>query len=93
MPKKRRTRKPPPQRRPAPKPPANALAYAAAYQCGDCNSDTELVPDPLAPGVWKLNIYHDDGCPVLKGHVSLSSAGASAASQVPGSLYVNLEER
>lgn len=80
------------QARTRPEPPASVVAYARAYQCGDCNSDTELVPDPIAPGAWKVNVYHDDGCPVLNGHVSLNGAGEGAAAQVPGTLYVNLDQ-
>lgn len=35
-------------------------ALAANYQCGHCNSDVELTD-------MRIEIRHDDGCPVLAG--------------------------
>lgn len=36
-------------------------AFAAAYRCPDCSSETgELYPDGQR---WHLNIHHDDTCP------------------------------
>ena len=34
--------------------------------CPDCAADTELVPNPDDPGVWHLNIRHDDTCPFFR---------------------------
>lgn len=34
--------------------------------CPDCNADTELARDPDHPGVWRLNIRHDDTCPTYR---------------------------
>jgi hypothetical protein len=41
---------------------------AANYQCGHCNSDTELGTDDR--GGPRLVIRHDSGCPVLTGVLS-----------------------
>lgn len=72
------------------KPPANIAAFAAAYQCADCDSETELVPDPLLPGLWRLKVMHDEGCPVLNGRVSKVDAAQAAAEQTPGrTLYLS----
>lgn len=43
-------------------------AVAANYQCGHCNSYTKLLRDPL--GNPHVATFHDDGCPVLTGHIS-----------------------
>lgn len=85
MTRKKRQRK----QKARPRPPEAVLAYAAAYECGDCDADTRLVRDPADPALWTLRIYHDENCPVLSGHVPASSAGLSAAARVPGRvLYV-----
>ena len=34
--------------------------------CCKCDADAELVR--LAPGIYLLTIYHDDGCPELAHH-------------------------
>ncbi|WP_157372849.1 hypothetical protein [Agromyces sp. Root81] len=36
-------------------------AAALEYVCPDCNSETRLVT--LAPGVYALQVFHDDTCP------------------------------
>jgi hypothetical protein len=43
-------------------------ALVCNYQCGHCNSDTEVRTDQH--GNPHLVIHHDDGCPVLTGHIS-----------------------
>ncbi|AWT43195.1 MULTISPECIES: hypothetical protein [Streptomyces] len=47
----------------------NPEAIAATYQCGHCNSTTEL---RTTDGIVRVAIHHDDGCPILTG--ALSSA-------------------
>ncbi len=42
----------------------NAEVIAAAYNCGHCNSTTEL---RTGGGIVRVAIHHDDGCPVLVG--------------------------
>ncbi|MCZ4510294.1 hypothetical protein O3Q52_19285 [Streptomyces sp. ActVer] len=44
----------------------DATALAANYQCGHCLSETVLGTDPDTNGP-RLEIRHDDGCPVLVG--------------------------
>jgi hypothetical protein len=35
--------------------------YAAAYQCPDCNSETD---QPYHDGlIWHINLHHDETCP------------------------------
>lgn len=93
MPKKKNRRKPKPSAtRNRPVPPAAAAAYARAYRCTDCNSETELVSDPAVPGLWTLKVFHDDGCPVLTGQVPKTGAALTALADVPGtSMYVDLD--
>lgn len=38
-----------------------AHEVADAYQCPDCNADTQLVEEH--PGVFLLRVVHDDTCP------------------------------
>ncbi|MFF3461006.1 hypothetical protein ACWCQN_39905 [Streptomyces sp. NPDC001984] len=45
----------------------NPTAIAANYQCGHCNSTTEL---RTINGLVRVAIHHDDGCPVLNGVLS-----------------------
>ncbi|MFF7763120.1 hypothetical protein [Streptomyces griseorubiginosus] len=47
--------------------PAN---LAANYHCGHCHSETALGTDPDTGGP-RLEIRHDDGCPVLTGVLSV----------------------
>jgi hypothetical protein len=42
----------------------DAHALAAAYECGHCNSTTEL---RTINGLPRIAVFHDDGCPVLTG--------------------------
>jgi hypothetical protein len=85
MTRKKRQRK----QRERPRPPEAVLAYAAAYECSDCDAETRLVREPAEPVPWTIEVYHDENCPVLNGHVPASSAGLSAAAKVPGRvLYV-----
>lgn len=68
-------------------PPA-VRAYANTYECTDCDSETKLAPDIDQSGIWRITVLHDDGCPVLTGHVSRIEAGAGAAARVPGTAYI-----
>lgn len=44
--------------------PANIRAFADAYRCPDCLSETaEPVTDEF--GIWHLEVRHDDTCPTL----------------------------
>lgn len=36
-----------------------------SYECPDCASDTHLVQ--VTPGVYVLEVRHDDTCPTLRG--------------------------
>lgn len=54
----------------------NPLAIATNYQCGHCNSVTET---RTTNGVVRVVVHHDDGCPVLNGHVSSLGDLARAA--------------
>lgn len=54
-------------------------ALAANYQCGHCCSDTALGADPDTGGS-RLEIRHDDGCPVLTGVLSALPDAVRAAS-------------
>lgn len=31
--------------------------------CPDCDADTELRADPDHPGIWHLQVQHDETCP------------------------------
>ncbi|MFJ9217880.1 hypothetical protein ACIRJL_17210 [Streptomyces sp. NPDC102383] len=57
--------------------PALLAAFLANYQCGHCNSETNLRPDRY--GNPHLFISHDDGCPVLTGALSAAPDAARAA--------------
>lgn len=37
--------------------------FPSSGDCPDCDADTELVANPEHPGIWHLNIRHDDTCP------------------------------
>jgi hypothetical protein len=50
---------------------------AANYQCGHCNSDTEVGLDDF--GGPRLVIHHDPGCPVLSGALSAMPDALRAA--------------
>lgn len=69
-------------------PPPMVRAYASAYRCTDCDSETKVMTDTEHPGIWRISVFHDAGCPVLAGHVSPAGAGLKAAAQTPGALYV-----
>lgn len=45
--------------------PAVFRAFAAAYRCPDCLSDTAQ-PVPDAFGVWHIDVHHDDTCPTYR---------------------------
>lgn len=45
--------------------PAHIAALLANYQCGHCNSTTEIRHDQH--GNPTMVTHHDDGCPVLTG--------------------------
>ncbi|AVH57773.1 MULTISPECIES: hypothetical protein [Streptomyces] len=45
-----------------------ASLLTAYYQCGHCTSETDTRTDES--GLMHVVIHHDDGCPVLNGHVS-----------------------
>lgn len=51
---------------------------AANYQCGHCLSETALGTD-LDTGGPRLEIRHDDGCPVLTGVLSALPDAVRAA--------------
>ncbi|WP_327662448.1 MULTISPECIES: hypothetical protein [unclassified Streptomyces] len=57
--------------------PALVAAFLANYQCGHCNSETELRHDQY--GNPHLITSHDDGCPVLTGALSSAPDVARAA--------------
>lgn len=52
-------------------------AFLANYQCGHCNSETEVAQDQH--GIVHLITRHDDGCPVLNGVISSAPDVARAA--------------
>jgi len=54
------------QRRTAARTPCGraAVAYADAYLCPDCTSETELRQDD--DGVYHLDVHHDDSCPTYR---------------------------
>lgn len=54
------------------------VALAANYQCGHCLSETALSTDPDTGGP-RLEIRHDDGCPVLTGVLSALPDAVRAA--------------
>jgi hypothetical protein len=88
----KRKRRATPKRRPAPKPPPAAIAFARAYRCQDCTGRARLRPRPDSNGVWHLDVRHDDGCPVLAGTVSPAPAGLRAAAAAgPRVLYIGPE--
>lgn len=45
------------------------VALAANYQCGHCNSEAVLGTD-AETGAPRVEIRHDDGCPVRTGALS-----------------------
>lgn len=57
---------------------------AAAYRCGHCHSETTY---RIADGFGRINIAHDDGCPVLAGTVS-DLPDAMRAGQATGGTVV-----
>lgn len=59
-------------------PPAAIAAYAARYQCFDCDS-TVRRPRRDGHGLWHVAIQHDPTCPLLLGRVSRYRAGIAAA--------------
>lgn len=61
---------------------ADVTTLAANYQCGHCLSETTLGADPDTGGP-RLEIHHDDGCPVLTGALSTLPDTLRAAG-VPG---------
>lgn len=61
------------------RPPAQFRTYARNYQCQDCNSEVRMKP---AGGAWRMQVMHDEGCPVLTGVVSTRAAGVKAAEAV-----------
>jgi hypothetical protein len=78
------------------RPPATVAVTARAYRCGHCNSTTGK-PRQDRNGVWRLDIHHDNTCPVLSGAVPLASAGIRAAAVAATTtgrrmLYVNTQE-
>lgn len=66
------------RRKAKPTPPAAIAAYAAAYACGHCDSDT-APPRLDEHGMWHVDIAHDPTCPVLAGAVPKWHAGLRAA--------------
>lgn len=42
--------------------PTSVRAYANAYRCPDCDSET-ATPYTDAHGVWHLEVRHDETCP------------------------------
>lgn len=45
--------------------PPELRAYAAAYRCPDCLSETaQPVADEF--GVWHINVHHDETCPLYR---------------------------
>ncbi|MFC8866382.1 hypothetical protein ACFUAC_01670 [Streptomyces sp. NPDC057148] len=59
--------------------PEHVAAFLANYQCGHCNSETEIRTDQN--GITHLVTHHDDGCPVLVGALSSAPDVARAASK------------
>jgi hypothetical protein len=57
--------------------PEHLAAFLANYQCGHCNSETEIRHDQH--GNPHLITHHDDGCPVLTGTLSSAPDVARAA--------------
>jgi hypothetical protein len=43
------------------------LAIASNYQCGHCNSVSDV---RTVDGILRVAVHHDDGCPVLTGALS-----------------------
>lgn len=41
----------------------HALAYAAGYQCPDCDSEIRITE--VAPGFVRASVLHDQTCPWL----------------------------
>lgn len=47
------------------KAPLSIRAFAAAYRCPDCLSETaQPVADQL--GIWHVYVHHDDTCPMYQ---------------------------
>ncbi len=59
------------------RPPVTVTRFAAAYACTDCTGRAGRLRLDAA-GVWHLTVEHDDGCPVLAGVTSPSSAALKA---------------
>ncbi|WJV47648.1 hypothetical protein [Streptomyces flavofungini] len=59
----------------------DAVAVAAAYACGHCNSTTEI---HTVDGVLRVAVHHDDECLVLNGVLpSAPDVMRAFASSVP----------
>jgi hypothetical protein len=66
------------RRHASPKPPAEAEAYADAYQCGHCTGHGALRRKADRYGVWHINVFHDPTCPVLTGAAERTASGLRA---------------
>ena len=53
-----------------------AAAAAAAYSCGHCAAFTRIAV--ARPGVALADVFHDPGCPVLRGVVDRAPAARRA---------------
>jgi hypothetical protein len=65
-----------------------AMAYAEAYRCGHCHSETVITnhnPDGYSHG----NGQHDDGCPVLAGVLSDLPDSLRAAEEAGGIVVID----
>ena len=43
--------------------PSELRAYAESYRCPDCNPDIRLIQ--FVDGGWRMDVLHDDTCPLL----------------------------
>ncbi len=46
--------------------PAHMRAFALAYRCPDCLSETAEPVLVDARGVWRVNVHHDETCPTYR---------------------------
>lgn len=42
------------------------LGHTVRGGCQDCDAEQELVQDPEVPGVYLLQVRHDDTCPTYR---------------------------
>lgn len=78
--------------RPKLTPPEHVRRYARQLRCTDCDSDTGK-PYRDEIGIWRVGLYHDDNCPILRGTVSPRGIHQEATRRTPGPSKRNNTEK